>query len=162
VTPRRGALPVKPASEEAGGQLLTRRLTLRPERPPRASRSGGPGQARSESVSHPGPVTDRRSEDAVLRCRRFRRRPALARHGGRGGLGCDCDGPGRVRVRAAESDGHGHRDRDWPGTAPWPGTGTVTIVPAAAGPGLGCRGALTAAAWNRGCPVTLPRRSLCG
>jgi hypothetical protein len=108
VTPRRpagpGPLPVKPASEEAAKvrrQLLTRRLTLRPERQSRASRSGGPGQARSESATVA--VTDCGSEDAVLRCRRFRRRPALARHGGRGGLGRDCDGPGRVRVRAAES-----------------------------------------------------------
>ena len=50
VTPRRPAGP----SEEAAkvrGQLLTRRLTLRPERQSRASRSGGPGQARSESAT---------------------------------------------------------------------------------------------------------------
>jgi hypothetical protein len=42
--------------------------------PGRASRSGGTGQARSESATVA--VTDRGSEDAVLRCRRFRRRPA--------------------------------------------------------------------------------------
>jgi hypothetical protein len=57
-----------------------------------AGRPAGPGQARSESATVA--VTDRGSQDAVLRCRRFRRRPVqppAAVSSGRPGLGPGAD-----------------------------------------------------------------------
>jgi hypothetical protein len=60
---------------------------------PDSVRPAGPGQARSESATVA--VTDRGSQDAVLRCRRFRRRrpvqPPAAVSSGRPGLGPGAD-----------------------------------------------------------------------
>jgi hypothetical protein len=57
-----------------------------------AAGPAGPGQARSESATVA--VTDRGPQDAVLRCRRFRRRPVqppAAVRSGRPGLGPGAD-----------------------------------------------------------------------